>query len=86
MRAGEQMASPNGSTRVTGAPGPTPAPGAEDLGLVLREARETQQVDAAELARRTGVTPSDVLDFEVGRVIPAKEQFVTYMRALGFSA
>jgi ribosome-binding protein aMBF1 (putative translation factor) len=80
------MSSPNGSTSITGAPGPTPEQDAEDLGLVLREARETQGVSAAELARRTDVAASSVLDFEAGRVIPAKPQFAVYMRALGFSA
>lgn len=66
------MSSPNGSTHVTGAPGPTPEQDAEVLGLVLREARETQGVSAAELARRTDVTASDVLDFEAGSVIPPR--------------
>jgi hypothetical protein len=41
-----------------------------------------QDVSAAELAQRAGVTPSDVLDFEA---IPAKPPFAVYMRALGFS-
>lgn len=59
---------------------------AEDLALVLREARETQGVPAAELARRTGVSTTDVLEFEAGRVIPARPQFAIYMRALGFVA
>jgi ribosome-binding protein aMBF1 (putative translation factor) len=68
------------------APGPKPAQDAEDFGLVLREARETQGVSAAELAQRVGVTPSDVLDFDAGQVIPANEPFADYMRALGFSA
>jgi ribosome-binding protein aMBF1 (putative translation factor) len=77
---------PNGSAWVAKASGPTPAQDAEDLGLVLREARETQGVSAAELARRTDVAASDVLDFEAGRVIPATPQFSVYMRALGFTA
>lgn len=80
------MSSPNGSARIAGAPGPTPEQDAEDFGLVLREVRETQGVSAAELARRTDVAASDVLDFEAGRVIPAKPPFAVYMRALGFSA
>ena len=80
------MSSPNGSRAVAGAPGPTPEQDAEDLGLVLREARETQGVSAAELARRTDVAVNDILDFEAGRVIPAKPPFAIYMRALGFSA
>ncbi len=80
------MASPNGSTGVAGAPGPTPEQDAEDLGLVLREARETQGVSAAELARRIEVAASDILEFEAGRVIPAAPQFAVYMRALGFTA
>ncbi|WP_232660862.1 helix-turn-helix domain-containing protein [Pseudonocardia sp. TRM90224] len=66
--------------------GPTDQQDAEDLALVLREARERQGVSAAELARRTGVTPSDVLDFEAARVVPARPPFALYMRALGFSA
>jgi ribosome-binding protein aMBF1 (putative translation factor) len=80
------MSLPNESTRFAGAPGPTPEQDAEDFGLVLREARETQGVSASELAGRTGVAASDVLDFEAGRVIPAMPQFTTYMRALGFIA
>ncbi|MEJ3652186.1 helix-turn-helix transcriptional regulator [Actinomycetes bacterium KLBMP 9759] len=66
--------------------GPTDQQDAEDLALLLREARETQGVSAAELARRTGVTPSDVLAFEAARVVPAREPFALYMRALGFIA
>lgn len=80
------MASPNGSASIPGAPAPTPEHDAEDLGLVLRQARETQGVSAVELARRTDVAASDVLAFEAGRVIPAKPQFAVYMRALGFTA
>jgi ribosome-binding protein aMBF1 (putative translation factor) len=64
----------------------TPEQDAEDLGLVLREARETQGLSAAELARRTRVTPSEVLASEAGRVVPAKPPFAAYMRALGFTA
>lgn len=64
----------------------TPQQDAEDLALVLSEARETQGVSAAELARRTGVTPSDVLEFEAARVVPARDRFAVYMRALGFAA
>ncbi|MBP2365594.1 helix-turn-helix domain-containing protein [Pseudonocardia parietis] len=64
----------------------TPQEDAEDLGRLVQEARAMQDVSAAELARRTGVAPSDVLEFEIGRVIPAKPQFTTYMTALGFSA
>lgn len=59
---------------------------AEDLGLVLREARETQQLSPADLAERVGLTANDVLEFEAGRVIPAKPLFAVYMRALGFVA
>lgn len=62
----------------------TPREDAEDLGRLLQETRAMQDVSAAELARRTGVAPSEVLDFEAGRVIPAKAQFATYMSALGF--
>jgi transcriptional regulator with XRE-family HTH domain len=65
---------------------PTPEQDAEDLGLVLREARETQGVSPAEMARRTGVAASEVLAFEAGRVVPAKPPFAAYMRALGFTA
>ncbi len=53
---------------------------------MLREAREAQGVSAAELARRTGATPSDVLDLEAGRVVPAAPRFTQFMRALGFVA
>ncbi|MBC8094025.1 MAG: helix-turn-helix transcriptional regulator [Pseudonocardia sp.] len=80
------MSSPNGSTNVTGEPGPTPEQDAENLGLVLREPRETQRISAAELARRTDLAPNDVLDVEAGRVIPAGPAFALYMRALGFVA
>jgi ribosome-binding protein aMBF1 (putative translation factor) len=80
------MASPNGSTWMAGAPGPTPEQDADDFGRLVREARETQGVSAAELARRTDVAASDVLAFEAGRIIPAKPQFAVYMRALGFTA
>jgi hypothetical protein len=38
------------------------------------------------LARRTGVSPSDVIEFEAARVVPARSQFTIYMRALGFIA
>jgi hypothetical protein len=31
------------------------------------------------------VTPGDVLEFEAGRVIPAKPQFAAYMTALSFT-
>ncbi|MGW0520948.1 helix-turn-helix domain-containing protein [Crossiella sp. NPDC003009] len=64
----------------------TPREDAEDLAKVLREARETQGVTAAELARRTGMRTTDVLEFEAARVIPAGEPFAVYMRALGFEA
>ena len=47
---------------------------------------ETQGVSTAELARRTGVSPSDVLEFEAARVVPAGSQFTVYMRALGLIA
>ena len=80
------MASANGSTWVGGAPGPTPEEDADDLGRLLREARETQGVSAAELARRTDVAASDILEFEAGRIIPARPPFAVYMRALGFTA
>ncbi|HEY0640924.1 MAG TPA: helix-turn-helix domain-containing protein [Pseudonocardiaceae bacterium] len=80
------MLSSNGPRGGAKAPGPTPEQDAEDLGLVLREARETQGVSPAELARRTGATAGDVLAFEAGRVIPAGPQFAVYMRALGFAA
>lgn len=80
------MSSPDGSTPTTSAPGPTPEQDAEDLGIVLREAREAQGVSAAELARRTGLTPSEVLDLEAGRVVPATPPFTECMRALGFVA
>ncbi|WP_181779011.1 helix-turn-helix domain-containing protein [Pseudonocardia pini] len=63
----------------------TPEEDAEDLGRLVQETRAMQDVSAAELARRAGVTPSEVLDFEAGRVIPAKPPFGVYMRALGFS-
>lgn len=43
------------------------------LGLVLREARETQGVSAAELGRRTDATASDVLEFELAnRAVEAR--------------
>jgi ribosome-binding protein aMBF1 (putative translation factor) len=79
------MSSGNGSSTWSAA-GPTPAQDAEDLALVLREARETQGVTVNELARRTGVGAADVLAFEAGRVIPAQPAFEVYMRALGFVA
>lgn len=80
------MTSSNGSAPAEQASPFTPEEDAEDLGLVLRGAREAQGVSAAELAERTGVTASDVLEFEAGRVVPAKPPFATYMRALGFVA
>lgn len=64
----------------------TPQEDAEDLAIVLREAREMQGVSAAELARRTGMRTADVLEFEAARVVPAREPFAAYMRALGFEA
>lgn len=64
----------------------TPQEDAEDLAMVLREAREMQGISAAELARRTGIRTADVLEFEAARVIPARDQFGVYMRALGFEA
>ncbi|MCK2243497.1 MULTISPECIES: hypothetical protein [unclassified Crossiella] len=64
----------------------TPQEDAEDLAKVLREARDLQGVSAAELANRTGVRTMDVLEFEAARVIPAREPFAVYMRALGFEA
>ncbi|MGO1051438.1 helix-turn-helix domain-containing protein [Crossiella sp. CA198] len=64
----------------------TPREDAEDLAKVLREARDMQGVSAAELASRTGVRTMDVLEFEAARVIPAREPFAVYMRALGFEA
>jgi ribosome-binding protein aMBF1 (putative translation factor) len=64
----------------------TPQEDAEDLAIVLREAREMQGVSAAELAGRTGMRTVDVLEFEAARVIPAGDQFAVYMRALGFGA
>lgn len=81
------MSSGNGSSTWFEAPtGPTPQDDADDLALVLREARETQGVSVAELARRAGVSPSDILEFEAGRVIPARPPFAIYMQALGFVA
>jgi ribosome-binding protein aMBF1 (putative translation factor) len=81
------MSSGNGSsTWFETSSQPTPEQDAEDLALVLREARETQGVSAAVLARHTGVSTSDVLEFEAARVIPAEPQFRIYMRALGFVA
>ncbi len=80
------MSSGNSSTWFGGSTEPTAEHDAEDLGLVLREARETLGVSAAELARRTGTSASEVLRFEAGRVIPARLQFAVYMRALGFVA
>lgn len=53
---------------------------------MLREAREMQGVSAAELAHRTDMRTVDVLEFEAARVIPARDQFAVYMRALGFEA
>lgn len=64
----------------------TPQEDAEDLASVLREAREMQGVSPAELARRTDMRTMDVLEFEAARVIPARDQFAVYMRALGFEA
>jgi ribosome-binding protein aMBF1 (putative translation factor) len=84
---GADMSSGNGSSQwIGGSAEPTAEQDAEDLGLVLREARETQGVSAAELARRTGTSASDVLQFEAGRIVPARPQFAIYMRALGFVA
>jgi ribosome-binding protein aMBF1 (putative translation factor) len=77
---------PNGSPRVEPASASTPEEDAEDLGRLLREARAMQDVSAAELARRTGATPSDVLAFEAGRVVPARPRFAVYMGALGYDA
>jgi ribosome-binding protein aMBF1 (putative translation factor) len=81
------MSSDNGSSSWFEASSePTPEQDAEDFGLLVHEARETQGVSAAELARLAGVTPSDVLAFEAGRVVPAGDRFTLYMRALGFAA
>jgi len=80
------MSSQNGSTWSAGSTTPTPEQDAEDLGLVMREARETQGVSASELGQRVGTSADDVLEFDAGRVVPAKAQFAAYMRALGFSA
>ncbi|MEJ2868410.1 helix-turn-helix transcriptional regulator [Actinomycetospora sp. OC33-EN08] len=62
----------------------TPQEDAEDLGRLVRETRAMQDVSVAELARRAGTTPSDVLAFEAGGVVPARPAFATYMAALGF--
>lgn len=64
----------------------TPQEDAEDLAVVLREAREMQDVSAAELAHRAGVRTVDVLEFEAARVVPTGDRFAVYMRALGFEA
>ena len=80
------MSTLDGPVPTTGAPGPTPEQDAEDLGTVLREAREARGVSPAELARRTGLTPSEVLDLEAGRVVPATPPSTACMRALGFVA
>ncbi|MQA12193.1 MAG: hypothetical protein GEU98_27395 [Pseudonocardiaceae bacterium] len=64
----------------------TPQEDAEDLAIVLREAREMQGESAAELARRTDMRTADVLEFEAAQIIPARDQFAIYMRALGFEA
>ncbi|WP_028926807.1 helix-turn-helix domain-containing protein [Pseudonocardia acaciae] len=69
------MTSPNG-----------PQEDAEDMARLLREVRAMKGVSVAELADRSGVRPSDVLEFEAGRVIPAEPPFRAYMRALGFAA
>lgn len=58
---------------------------AEDLGRLVREVRAMKDVSVAELARRSGVTPDDVLEFEAGRLVPAEPHFATHMQALGFS-
>jgi ribosome-binding protein aMBF1 (putative translation factor) len=63
----------------------TPEEDAEDLGRLLREAREMQSVSADELAARTGMPSVAVLDFEAGRVVPARPPFAEYMRALGYA-
>lgn len=78
------MTSSNGSDSSGTTSTFTPQEDAEDLGRLVQETRAMQDVSAAELARRTGVTPSDVLEFEAGRVIPAKPPFAAYMAALGF--
>lgn len=62
----------------------TPEEDAEDLGLLLQETRTMQGVSAWELARRTGVRAEDVLAFEAAQVVPAREPFAVYMRALGY--
>jgi len=79
------MASADGSTSFERTSSFTPQEDAEDLGRLVQGTRAMQDVSAEELARRTGVTPSDVLEFEAGRVIPAKPQFEAYMTALGFT-
>lgn len=69
----------------SGPPAPlTPQDDAEDLALVLRGAREAQGVSVAELARRAGVPPSEVLAFESAKVVPPKPPFAVYMCALGY--
>ena len=78
------MTSSNGSDSSETTSTFTPQEDAEDLGRLVQETRAMQDVSAAELARLTGGTPSDVLQFEAGRVIPAKPQFAAYMVALGF--
>ncbi|SFN46282.1 Helix-turn-helix domain-containing protein [Pseudonocardia ammonioxydans] len=75
----------NGSNGPESAPTFTPEEDAEDLGRLLREARAMQDVSVAELARRTDRTADDVLDFEAGRVVPARPQFAVYLEALGYS-
>lgn len=64
----------------------TPQEDAEDLAIVLREARETQGVSVAELAHRAGTRTEDVQEFEAARIVPARDRFGVYMRALGFEA
>ncbi|WP_433556377.1 hypothetical protein ACQPWY_29520 [Pseudonocardia xinjiangensis] len=53
---------------------------------MLREAHEMQAISAAELARRADMRTADILEFEAARIIPARDQFAVYMRALGFEA
>jgi len=79
------MTSANQSTSFEPTSRFTPQEDAEDLGRLVQATRAMQDVSAEELARRAGVTPDDVLEFEAGRVIPAKPQFEAYMTAPGFT-
>lgn len=52
----------------------------------LREARVSQGLTQAELAKRTGLQPCAIAHFEAGRRTPSMANFIRLVNALGCSA